>query len=397
MKQRNLLAAFSVAHFAHHVTNSLLSALLPFMVLDGLVSSNTLAGFAVTASAVASGVTSPPFGVLADRVGARRVIVGGLFLIAFASVFIGLSGSYPMLLVGLLIMGLASGTYHAPASALIAEVFPFARRGVALGTHTTAGHLAFFAAPLLAGVLAAQETGGSWRIPYLLFAIAPVLCGLLLLRVAPPGARSTEPHQWLATFTDVGRVARAVGSLVVLSILAQVLISSALAFLALYLVTARGVSPALAAALFGVPQLAGLVAAPLSGVLSDRFGRPAILMGALIVSGPALWLLTAMPIELVVIPLLLIGACVSFRATATEVLIIDNTPVTRRSTVLGSYYLINQPVGGIAAPIFGAIADAAGIGTAFSWLALALVVFSAIALVASATGAARIRAASSPG
>ena len=394
MKQRNLLAAFSVAHFAHHVTNSLLSALLPFMVLDGLVGSNTLAGFAVTASAVASGVTSPPFGVLADRVGARRVIVGGLFLIALASVFIGLSGSYPMLLVGLLIMGIASGTYHAPASALIAEVFPFARRGVALGTHTTAGHLAFFAAPLVAGALAAT---GSWRTPYVLFAIAPVVCGLLLLRVAPPGARSTEPHQWLATFTDIGRVARAVGSLVILSILAQVLISSALAFLALYLVTARGVSPGLAAALFGVPQLAGLIAAPLSGVLSDRFGRPAILMAALIASGPSLWLLTALPIELVVIPLLLIGACVSFRATATEVLIIDNTPVTRRSTVLGSYYLINQPVGGIAAPIFGAIADAAGIGTAFSWLALALVVFSLIALVASATGAARIRAASSPG
>ena len=48
-------------------------------------------------------------------------------------------------------MGIASGTYHAPASALIAEVFPFARRGVALGTHTTAGHLAFFASPLVAG------------------------------------------------------------------------------------------------------------------------------------------------------------------------------------------------------------------------------------------------------
>ena len=394
MRQRNLLVAFSVAHFAHHVTNSLLSALLPFMVLDGLVTSNTLAGFAVTASAVASGLTSPPFGVLADRLGARRVIVGGLFLIGISSIFIGLSGTYTMLLVGLLVMGIASGTYHAPASALIAEVFPFARRGIALGTHTTAGHLAFFAAPLVAGALAAT---GSWRTPYVLFAIAPVVCGLLLLRVAPPGARSTAPHQWLATFGDVGRVARAVGSLVTLSILAQVLISSALAFLALYLVTARGVSPGLAAALFGVPQLAGLVAAPLSGMLSDRFGRPAILMAALIASGPALWLLTAMPIELVVIPLLLIGACISFRATATEVLIIDNTPVTRRSTVLGSYYLVNQPVGGIAAPIFGAIADAAGIGTAFSWLALALVAFSLIALVASATGAARIRAASSPG
>jgi MFS family permease len=117
----------------------------------------------------------------------------------------------------------------------------------------------------------------------------------------------------------------------------------------------------------------------------------------MIASGPAVWLLTVTPIELVVIPLLLIGACLSFRSTTTEVLIIDNTPAARRSTVLGTYYLINQPVGGIAAPIFGAIADAAGMGTAFTWLAVAFVGLSLVALVASATGAARIRAASSPG
>ena len=381
MKQRSLLVAFSVAHFAHHVTNSLLSALLPFMVADGLVTSNTLAGLAVTASAVASGLTNAPLGVLADRVGARKVIVGGLFLIGVASVAIGLSGSYLFLLLGLLVMGIASGTYHAPASALIAEVFPFARRGVALGTHTTAGHLAFFAAPLVAGVLAAT---GSWRTPYVLFAIAPILCGILVLRVAPPGATTSEPHRWLATFADIGRVVKAVGSLVTLSILAQVLISSALAFLALYLVNARGVQPAIAAALFGVPQLAGLVAAPTSGMLSDRFGRPAVLLASLIASGPSLWLLTVMPVELAFIPLLLVGACLSFRATSTEVLIIDNTPVTKRSTVLGTYYLVNQPVGGIAAPIFGAIADAVGIGNAFNGLAGVFIALSVAALALTA-------------
>ena len=393
MSRRALLTAFSIAHFAHHVTNSLFSALVPF-IRETFAMNNTQIGFAVTAYTIASGFSNAPLGVLADRLGARRVIVGGLFLIGLTSIAIGLSGSYFWLLVGLVVMGVASGSYHAPASALIAETFPFARRGVALGAHTTAGHLAFFAAPLLAGALA---VAGTWRLPYVAFAIAPFACAFLLLRVAPPGARSTERHEWLATFGDIARVARSVGSLVTISIFGQVLISSALAFLTLYLVDARGVSPAVAAGLFGVPQLAGLVAAPLSGVLSDRFGRPAVLLTSLVASAPAVWLLIALPIELVVIPLLLIGACLSFRATATEVLIIDNTPATRRSTVLGTYYLVNQPVGGIAAPIFGAIADAAGIGTAFSWLVIAFALLSVAALGSALTGGARIRAASSPG
>lgn len=387
MSRRTLLTGLSLAHFAQHVTNSLLSALLPF-IRDAFVLSNTQAGFAVTAYTVASGVTNAPLGFLADRVGARRVIVGGLVLVGLASAAIGLAPSYWWLLAALVVMGIASGTYHAPASALIAETFPFARRGVALGAHTTFGHLAFFAAPLAAGILALT---GSWRFPYVTFALAPLACAVLLLRIAPPGARTAERHAWLATFTDIGRVARSVGSLVSISIVAQVLLSSALAFLTLYLVDARGLSPAVAAALFGVPQLAGIVAAPLSGILSDRFGRPAVLLGALVASGPAAWLFVAMPVELAIVPLLLVGATMSFRATATEVLIIDSTPPARRSTVLGSYYLVNQPVGGIAAPVFGAVADAAGIDAAFSWLVVAFIALSLVALVTAAMGGARRR------
>ena len=223
MTRRSLLVAFSVAHFAHHVTNSLLSALLPF-IQSAFGLSYTSAGFLVSAYSIASGMTNAPLGVLADRIGARRVIVWGLVLIGLSSVAIGLSTEYWQLLAFLAVMGIASGTYHAPASALIAELFS-SRRGMAMGTHTTAGHLSFFAAPLLAGILA---TAGTWRTPYLAFAIAPIACAVLLWRVAPMGTRSTGRHGWLATGSDIVDVARRIGALVSLSILFQVVISAAM-------------------------------------------------------------------------------------------------------------------------------------------------------------------------
>ena len=99
--------------------------------------------------------------------------------------------------------------------------------------------------------------------------------------------------------------------------------------------------------------------------------------------GPAAWALTVVPNELVFLPLLLIGISFSIRATTTEVLIIDNTPAERRSTVLGTYYLVNQPVGGVAAPIFGGAAGAIGIGAAYGWLAVVFLVLSAVALLAA--------------
>lgn len=382
MTRRGLLVAFSVAHFAHHVTNSLLSALLPF-IRDAFALSYLESGFAVTAYTIASGVTNAPWGILADRIGARRVIVWGLVLIGVASIAISGSASYWQLLLALMVMGIASGTYHAPASAIIAELFSRARRGIAMGTHTTAGHLSFFAAPLVAGTLAAA---GTWRTPYLVFAVAPIACAFLLWRVAPAGTRVEGRHDWLATFSEIGAVARRIGGLVGLSIVFQVLLSAALAFLSLYLVDARGISPAVAAALFGVPQLAGLVGAPMAGTISDRFGRRVVLLLGLAITGPASWALVTVPNELVFLPLLALGISLSVRATTTEVLIVDNTPAERRSTVLGTYYLVNQPVGGIAAPIFGAIAGSVGIGQAFSTLALAFLALSAFAVAIVALG-----------
>src|SRR5207253_3708088 len=115
LTRRSLLVAFSVAHFAHHVTNSLLSALLPFIsAAFGL--SYTSAGFLVGSYSIASGLTNAPLGVLADRIGPRRVIVWGLVLIGLSSVAIGLSTEYWQLIAFLAVMGIASGTYHAPAS-----------------------------------------------------------------------------------------------------------------------------------------------------------------------------------------------------------------------------------------------------------------------------------------
>jgi len=63
--------------------------------------------------------------------------------------------------------------------------------------------------------------------------------------------------------------------------------------------------------------------------------------------------------------------------------------------VLGTYYLVNQPVGGVAAPIFGSIAGAIGIGAAYGWLAATFLLLSAVALLAAWPTARALRRAAS--
>ena len=360
------------------MSNSLLSPLLPF-ISAAFGMSYAQSGFAVSALSLSAGLANAPWGFLADRVGSRTVIVGGLVLMAGTSVFVGLSGSYEWLLVSLIALGLVSGSYHAPAAALIAKSYSPSVRGAAMGMHITGGHLSFFAAPLVAGQLALLS--GTWRTPYLWFAAAPLVCGLLLWLVAPRLHERPEPGDRFAAFREVANVFRDVGPLVSLAMVFQLGLSAVFAFLALYLVDARGIHPALAAAMFGIPQLVGVVGAPLGGALSDRIGRRAVILAALASLGPAMWALTAVPNELLVIPLVVIGLGFSMRSTVTETLVMDSAPPARRGAVLGAYYLANAEIGGIGAPAFGLLATAIGIGAAMSYLGLALVALSALAVV----------------
>ncbi len=372
---RVMLGTITAAHFAHHTSNSLLNPLLP-LIRDTFTLSYAQAGFAVSAFGLSLGLANGPLGILADRIGSRRVIVGGLVIGAATSVALGLTADYGQLLAMLLALGIVSGTYHGPAAAIIARVFSPRVRGAAMGFHITGGHLSFFAAPLVAGWLATQT--GTWRTAYLGFAIVPVLLAIALWLIAPDDRPSRREFDLLAPFREIRNVLGVIGPLVSLSLVFQIGLASVNAFLALYLVDARGISPAIAAAAFGFTQLTGVVGAPLGGALSDRLGRKTLIVGSLGAIGPLTWLLTIAPNELVLVPLGLIGVAVSMRSVATEVLVMDSAAPERRASVLGAYYLASQPIGGIAAPVFGLAAGAFGISGAFGGVAVGLVGLSAL-------------------
>ncbi len=97
--------------------------------------------------------------------------------------------------------------------------------------------------------------------------------------------------------------------------------------------------------------------------------------------GPAFWALTSVPNELILLPLALIGLSAAMRQTVTEVLVMDSAPPHRRATILGSYYMLSQELGGLGAPLLGLMAGALGIGAAYGSTALVLAALSVVVLV----------------
>jgi FSR family fosmidomycin resistance protein-like MFS transporter len=373
-----LLGTLTAAHFSHHVTNSLLNPLLP-SIRDAFALSYTQSGLAVSAFALSAGLANAPWGVLADRVGSRTVIVLGLILMGVVSVALATAGEYWQLLAFLMLMGIVSGSYHAPAAALIARTFSPRVRGAVMGMHITGGHFSFFAAPALAGYLVFAS--GTWRTPYLAFAVAPIVFGALLWFVAPRVQEPTAPGDRFAAFREIANVFREVGPIVSLSVVFQFGLAAVLAFLALYFVDVRGISPAIAAVLFGVPQLVGIVGSPAGGWLSDHLGRRTVILGALTLLGPTIFAITVVPNEALVIVLVAFGLLWAMRSTVTETLVMDSAPPGRRATVLGAFYLVNAEIGGLGAPLFGVLAQGVGLATAFAWIGVAFALLSVVVLV----------------
>jgi MFS transporter, FSR family, fosmidomycin resistance protein len=367
---RVILTGFTTAHFSHHVSNSLLNPLLPF-IRDAFGLTYGQSGWLVSAFAMSLGLSNAPIGMLADRFGARLVVVVGLFLTGAISIAVGMAGNYWQLFALLIVMGLIHGSYHAPASALMARIYPASSRGSAIGLHITGGHLSFFIVPATAGWLVTQT--GTWSTPYIWLAWAPVLAGIWIWYLAPRDHQRPQANpDRLAVFKELGVIVKDVGPLVSTSIAFQVAQAALVAFTTLYLVDVRGIEPAIAAVYFGVPQLVGLLGSPAAGYLSDRIGRRAVILIAVGMMGPSFLALTLVPNEIVLLPLIVLGVSAAMRQTPTEVLVMDTAPAHRRATALGAYHMLVQQSGGVAAPALGILAGLVGIGAAFSGLCAAL-------------------------
>src|SRR5437667_10860252 len=118
-----LVGAFMFGHFTHHVTNTLLSPLLP-LIRDAFGLSYAQSGFLVSAFSVTGGLSQAPIGALADRVGSRAVVTAGLLISALFCFLIGLAGGYWQLLFALAGLGAVAGRYHAPAHPLLSQTLP---------------------------------------------------------------------------------------------------------------------------------------------------------------------------------------------------------------------------------------------------------------------------------
>ena len=321
-----------------------------------------------------------PGGLLVGRIGPKRGLLLGLFVLALASVAFALAGGPLTLGISRFVQGFASATTWAAALAWVATSAPRERRGQALGTVFGLAVLGFVTGPMFGGI--AHLVGIRWSF----LGVAFVAVGLALVLVPLDAAPLEErrPGAILRALRD--RVF--VGGLWLNTLPA--LFFGVLDVLVPLRLDDAGYGALAIAAVFVTAGLFEVGINPLIGRVSDRRGRllpVRVSLAASIVVASAI----AFATQPLVVALLVVGASVSFGGFYTPGMALVSDRAEHAGLPQGIGFGVTNTawaIGALAGPaVGGALAEAFGDPVPY----LLCAALCALTLVAASRGVTRLR------
>ncbi len=272
-----------------YLTKSALPPLLPVLSSEmGL--SHAQAGMIESAYLVGYILVKVPVGYLANKFGAKRILLIGMIGYGTTSALFIFASSYPMVLLLRFLVGFFQGIHLPVANALLSERFG-SRQGRAIGFHESGPNVGTTIAYPLAITIASIW---SWRWAFLLLSVPAFLLAVAafsLLRDEPFGGQG----QGNATQENNQRLKDYAGVLLPMALaisLYNICLTALLTFTPSYLVEFRGLSLASAGLISMILPATGFVAKVGSGFAAEKVGSKNAICGAATLTGVSIVLLT---------------------------------------------------------------------------------------------------------
>jgi FSR family fosmidomycin resistance protein-like MFS transporter len=286
-----VLTGLTFGHGIFHFMQQSFAVMLP-AIKETFGISPIQIGALMTAREIAMGVSSLPGGVLSDRLRRYRGIIMAacMALFGLSWLLIGFAPIYPLLIVGMVCVSIATSIWHLPSMAEISQRFS-ARKGASLAVFGIGGSFGDIFGPVITGILLGVL---AWRAVISIYAIVPLLAAFWFVwafsgfgrsRQVDENARETDAdlkaqisitkHYFLTT--DIWKVNLVAG-------LRGMCYTIYVTFLPLYMKEGLGFSSQSIGFHFGLLWAVGIVASPMMGHLSDRLGRKPVLIPALLCS-----------------------------------------------------------------------------------------------------------------
>ena len=370
----------------------LYSLVLTHLIADFGMSKGT-AGLLNTLTLIASAIGSLIFGLLADRFGRRRMLSLSILTYSLFTFACGFSTSITMLATLRFLLGLGMGGEWNAGATLVAETWPSAWRGRALGIVQSSWAVGYALAALVAGLVLAHA---SWRWVFFV-GVLPALATLWIQRDVPEPelwqrqqaaalkAAPDKPALWRAS---TGRLA----ALLAMNTFGMFAWWGLFTWLPAYLVLpvaqgGRGFALMGSTQFLIILNLCGMLPGYLLfGVFADALGRKRTIVAYLVAAAALVpWFASARAPGAILLAASLVAFFGTGFFTGSGIMGSELFPTPIRATALGVSYNVARGLSAFAPLLIGSIGESKGLAWAFGLCGIAFALAAASALLVPET------------
>lgn len=352
-----ILIAISLCHMINDIMQSMLSSVYPLLQEEFSLSYGQI-GFLTFAFQVTASLFQPVVGMVTDKRPMPRSLSVGMASSVVGVLMLATVHSYPLLLVGAMLIGFGSAVFH-PESSRVARAASGGRFGTAQSLFQLGGNFGQAMGPLLAAFVVVPLGRPSIAI----FAIAAALGTIVLWHVGTwaegrrkSAAATAVPPLPLARAT----VARAIVVLALLVFTKNIYMASLNSYYTFYLIEKFGLSMQQSQVMLFLFLGGTAVGVILGGIIGDKVGPLKVIWFSILGVLPFTLMLPHVDLFWTGVLSFLIGLILSSAFPAIVVFAQELVP-GRTGMIAGIFFGFAFGMGGIAAAVLGKVADIYGL------------------------------------
>lgn len=369
-----------LGHLVTDLQGGALPIVLPHLKEIFALSYSQLAAIVLTQN-ITSSVIQPLFGYLTDKKSLPKLLPYCAALAGAGFAAVGWVSSYEFLLLAVIFIGIASATYHPQASKTVNFLSTKAAKAKNMGLFSLGGNAGMAFGSLGMAFLISLPGGLHNTIYFLLPGL--VVFGLML-KCMPAYIQVNQAYNNRRQAAEVKHADNNIPYLGLLFLLLFIFLRSTIhtglsTYLPLFFMKFRSCDSSFASMLVSGFLLGGVAGTYIGAVLSDRLGARKIILGSIVCSIPAIWLINLAVSPVTALAAVIMAGFAIIGSFATTIILAQSLLPNNVGMAAGLTIGFSVGMGGFGVTLLGILADNWGLPLVMqliTWLPVAAAIIA---------------------